>query len=103
MYHFIFQNFSIYVLVKLCQYDNQTYGINQSIITTNCKKKCGCNFSNGTAIPNCKPLCKDEENPKCDKLSEKIKEYQAPMNGSNCTCTKKKCISGIIKFQLRWL
>ena len=94
-----FPIFPIYFLVKLCQYDNQTYGINQSIITTNCERKCRCNVSNGTAVPTCKALCKDEEDPKCDKSYETIKVYQAPMNGSNCTCTKKKCVSGLILLQ----
>ena len=75
--------------------------MNQSIITTNCEKKCQCNLSNGTAIPTCKPLCKDEKDPKCDNFSQIIKEYQAPMNGSNCTCTKKKCISVVIVFNFR--
>ena len=83
-------------LVNLCQYDNQTYGINQSIITTNCEMKCACIFSNGTTISTCKRLCHGGEDPRCNQSSQMIKEYYAPVNGSNCTCAKRICISGMI-------
>lgn len=84
--------------VPMCQYDNRTYGINQSIITANCKKICGCKFLNSNPITTCNRLCQDGEDPKCDPYSQIIEEYQAPVNGTNCICTKKKCVSGIIPF-----
>ena len=93
---FFLKKFLFLLSGNLCQYDNQTDGINQSIITRNCEEKCDFNFRNGTSFLICKPLCKIEKDPKCDQYSETITEYQAPVNGSNCTCTKKKCIPGMI-------
>lgn len=84
--------------VPMCQYDNRTYGINQSIITANCKEICGCKFLNSNPIATCNRLCQDGEDPKCDPYYQIIEEYQAPVNGTNCICTKKKCVSGIIPF-----
>ena len=86
----------IYFSVSLCKYENQTYEVNQSIITANCERKCGCNLSNGTTNVTCRTLCEDGKDPKCDQYSQKIKSYRAPVNGINCTCTKKRCVSGMV-------
>ena len=93
----------LFYLVNLCQYGNQTYGINQSIITKNCEKKCRCNFSNGTTTSTCKPLCHVGEDPKCNQSSQMIKEYHAYANGSNCTCTRRICISGMIDITIQYI
>ena len=89
--------------MKLCQYDNQTYGINQSIITKNCKEKCGCRISNGSAITTCEPLCQDVKHAKCDINSQIVEEHKAPLNDTNCTCTKKSCVSGTVLFQNQYI
>ena len=81
---------------RLCQYDNQIFGTNQSIITSDCQEKCRCSFLNGVTITTCKPLCKDEEDPKCDPHSQVIEEYQKPLNDTSCTCTGKKCVAGLL-------
>ena len=95
--------FFVSFLVNLCRYDNQTNRINQSIITRNCEKKCDCNFRNGTAILICKPLCEIGKDPQCDQHSETTEEYQAPVNGSNCTCIKKKCVPGkLLEYSLHF-
>ena len=89
-------SFVVHIPMKPCRYDNQTFGINQSIITSNCEKRCGCNFRDGTTMAICKPLCKREEDHKCDQHSQVIEEYQRPLNGSSCICTGKKCVAGLI-------
>ena len=83
------------ILAGLCQYDNQTFSANQSIITSNCSERCQCHHINGTAITTCKPLCPIEEDPKCHPHSERLAEFETSLNDTNCTCTKKKCVSGI--------
>ena len=88
--------FVVHISVKPCRYDNQTFGINQSIITSNCEERCGCNFRNGTTMATCKPLCKTEEDLKCDQHSQVIEEYQRPFNGTSCVCPRKKCVAGLI-------
>ena len=47
-------------------------------------------------ITTCKPLCKDEEDPKCDPHSQVIEEYHKPLNATSCTCTGKKCVAGLL-------
>ena len=96
LFHSFHLLFVISFPVKPCRFDNQTFGINQSIITSNCQERCGCNFRNGVTITTCKPLCKREEDPKCDKHSQKIQEYQTSLNGSTCVCTGKKCAAGLM-------
>ena len=81
-----------------CRYDNRTYGMNQTIITGNCKELCGCNSINGTAFPTCKPLCQSHEDPTCNPDSEDIQEFESPLNGTTCTCTRKRCIPGLRMF-----
>ena len=83
------------VLAVLCQYDNQTFSINQSIVTSNCTERCQCHHINGTAIAKCKRLCPIEVDPECHPHTERIEEFERPLNDSNCTCTEKRCVSGI--------
>ena len=78
-----------------CEYDNQTFYANQSIITFDCSKRCQCHHIDGKKIMTCKPLCRIEEDLKCHPLSERISEFKNNLNETNCTCTHKKCISGI--------
>lgn len=92
--------FYISVTVNFCRYKNRTFGINQSVITENCKEICGCSFINGNPVITCKFLCQDEEDLKCDPFTQIITNYQAPVNGTNCVCTKKKCVSGKIPCQI---
>ena len=80
------------VLALLCQYNNQTFSANHSIITSNCTERCKCHHMNGTE---CKPLCPIQEDPKCDPHSERIKEFERTLNDTNCTCTEKRCVSGM--------
>ena len=82
--------------MKPCRYDNQTFGINQSIITSNCQERCRCGFDNGVTIITCKPICKNETDPKCDPHSQVLKEYQIVPNDTSCTCTGKKCVAGLL-------
>ena len=88
--------FVIFFLVKPCRYNNQTFGINESIITSNCQERCRCDFHNGVTIPTCRPICKSEIKPKCDPHSQVLKEYQTILNDTSCTCTGKKCVGGLI-------
>ena len=83
------------VLSGLCQYDNQAFSANQSIITSNCRERCQCHHINGTAITTCKPLCPIEEDPKCHPHSERLIQFERSLNDTNCTCTKKRCVPGI--------
>ena len=82
------------VLAGLCHYDNQTFSANQSITTSNCRERCQCHHINGTAITKCKPLCLIEDDPKCHPHSERLTEIQRSVDDTNCTCTKKRCLSG---------
>ena len=95
---FVFSSASLsyivnYVLARLCQYDNQTFFAHQSIITSNCTERCRCHHINGTE---CKPLCLVQEDPKCHPHFERIKEFKLSLNDTNCTCTEKRCVSGIL-------
>ena len=83
------------VLARLCQYGNQTFSANQSVITPNCTERCQCHQINGTE---CKPLCPIQEDPNCHPHSERIKEFVRSLNHTNCTCTEKRCVSGINVF-----
>lgn len=51
---------------------------------------CECKFHNGNPIQACRPLCQSGESPKCEPNSQTIEEYQDPVNGTSCMCTKKK-------------
>ena len=81
--------------IPSCQYGNQTYGISQSIITANCKEICRCKLTNSTPLSTCKPLCQDGEDPICDQYTQTVEEYRAPVNATNCLCTKTKCAPGM--------
>ena len=83
-----------YVLVGLCQYHNQTFSANHSVITPNCKERCQCHHINGTAVTKCKSLCPIQEYLKCHPHSERIKELEIYLNDTNCTCKEKRCVSG---------
>ena len=74
--------------------------MNTSIITTSCEEICGCKFINGNPTISCKHLCQDGEDPKCNPYSQIIEEYQVPVNGPNCNCTKRKCVLGMIIIQV---
>ena len=82
------------VLAGLCEYNNQTFSTNQSIITSKCREICQCHHINGRAITKCKPLCAIEEDPKCHPHSERLQRFQRSLNHTNCTCTKKRCVRG---------
>ena len=99
-YHLLFV---ISFPVKPCIYDNQTFGINHSIITLSCQEICGCNFRNGVTITTCELLCEREEDPMCNQHSQVIEEYQTPLNGSSCICTRKKCVADLILFLVETL
>ena len=86
----------INMIIKPYQYDNQTFGINQSIITSNCQERCRCVFHNGVTITTCELVCKSETDLKCDPHSQVIKEYQTILNDTSCTCTGKKCVAGLL-------
>ena len=60
------------LLAGLCQYDNETFSANQSIITSDCRKSCQCHHINSRAITKCKPLCAIEDDPKCHPHSAKL-------------------------------
>ena len=83
-----------HVLVGLCQYHNQTFSANHSVITPNCKERCQCHHINGTAVTKCKSLCPIQEYLKCHPHSERIKELEIYLNDANCTCKEKRCVSG---------
>ena len=91
-------HFLVTANANVCQYDNRTYGMNQTVITRNCKEMCGCNSINGTTIPTCKPLCQSQEDLRCNPDSQDIEEFQSPLNGTKCTCTRKRCIPGLRMF-----
>ena len=82
------------VIAGKCQYHNQTFSVNQSLVTSNCMERCQCQHVNGTAVAKCKPLCPIQEDPDCHQHSEIIKEFKIPLKDTNCTCTKKRCVSG---------
>ena len=83
------------LLDSLCQYENQTFSTNQCIITSNCRESCQCYHINDRAFMKCKPLCPIEEDPKCHRHSERLTEFERSLNDTNCTCIKKRCVSGI--------
>ena len=101
LFHVTLIIFVVFFPVKQCRYDNRTFGVNQSITTSNCQERCRCNFHNGETVTICKPICKSEENPKCDPHSQVIKEYHTILNDTNCTCTEKKCVAGLILFFMK--
>ena len=83
----------MFILVT-CQYDNQTFGINQLITTSNCEKKCKCQLTNGTGTPKCTTLCEDVSEPVCEQHTEIIKENIIHFNWTSCKCNRKRCVSG---------
>ena len=91
-------HFLVTANANVCQYDNLTYGMNQTIITRNCKEMCRCSSINGTAIPTCKPLCQSQANLTCNPDSQDIQEFESPLNGTKCNCTRKRCIPGLRMF-----
>ena len=90
------------ILLARCEYVNKRYGINQTYITLGCKERCVCNFINGTASPNCSPLCKTPVNPVCQKNTQQVEVYQQPLKGSNCSCPVKRCITGVNLFRNKY-
>lgn len=96
LFHSFHLLFVISFPVKPCRFDNQAFGINQSIITSNCQERCGCDFHIGVTITTLKHLCKIEEHPKCDPYSEVIEEHQTPLNDTSFLYTQKKCMAGLI-------
>ena len=59
---------------------------------------CGCNFIDGIGVPACKPLCQSHEDSMCNPNSQDIQEFESPLNGTTCTCTRKRCIPGLRMF-----
>ena len=53
------------------------YGVNESIVTFNCKKTCTCKKVNETLIPKCNPLCEIMAHPKCNPQSEIIEKIMS--------------------------
>ena len=84
-----------FALARLCQYNNQTFFANQSIITSNCTERCQCHHINGME---CKTLCPFQEDPKCHPHFERVKEFERSLNDTNCTCKERRCVSGIKTF-----
>ena len=87
------------VIAGKCQYHNQTFSVNQSLITSNCKEICKCHHVNGTAVGKCKHSCPIQEDPDCHQHSESMKEFKIPLKDTNCTCTEKRCVSGMKALQ----
>ena len=83
------------MLLAKCEYENKTYGINQTYITLGCKERCACDVINGTASPNCSSLCNTSVNPMCKANTQQVKVYQQLLKGTNCSCPAKRCISGL--------
>ena len=59
---------------------------------------CGCNFIDGIGVPTCKPLCQSQEDSMCNPNSQDIQEFESPLNGTTCNCTRKRCIPGLRMF-----
>ena len=55
---------------------------------------CGCNFIDGIAVRTCKPLCQSQENLTCNSDSQDVQEFESPLNGTTCACTRKRCVPG---------
>ena len=87
-----------FILLANCEFDNKTYGINQTYITLGCKEICVCGVINGTASPNCSPLCNTPVDPVCKKNTQQVDVYQQPLKGTNCSCPAKRCITGLKLF-----
>lgn len=81
-------------ILVTCQYDNQTFGINQLITTSNCEERCKCQLVNGTGTPNCTNLCENMSESECEPHTEIIKENLVHYNWTSCTCKIKKCVLG---------
>ena len=88
-----------FVIAGKCQYHNQTFSVNQSLITSNCKEICQCHHVNGTAVAKCKPLCPIQEDPDCHQHSDSMKEFKIHLKDTNCRCTEKRCVSGMKALQ----
>ena len=96
---FQFRSYFILRFAAKCEEGNKTYAINQTYLTSDCKRNCKCEFVNGTAIPNCSPLCATPDDPECTENSQQVEEYQQPLIGTNCSCPAKRCIAGLTLFR----
>ena len=56
---------------------------------------CGCKFIDGIAVPTCKPLCRSQEDSTRNPKSQDIQEFESPLNGTTCTCQRKRCVPGL--------
>ena len=88
-----------FILLAKCEYDNKTYGINETYIPMGCKERCVCDVINGTASPNCSYLCITPIDPVCKANTQQVEVYQQPLKGTNCSCPAKRCIAGL---KLSW-
>ena len=91
------------ILLAKCEYDNKTYGINQTFITFDCREKCVCDVFNGNASINCSSLCNTPADPVCIANTQQVEVYQEPVKGTNCSCSAKRCITGLKLFRNNYL
>ena len=59
---------------------------------------CVYNIVDGVEAPTCKPLCQSQEDPMCNPTSQDIQEFEPPLNGTTCTCKRKRCVPGLRLF-----
>ena len=97
--NFILDYFLNIILSGKCEYGNKTYDIDQTLITSDCKKSCTCVFVNGVAKLNCSALCTTPEDPGCRPKTQQVEEYQQPVRGTKCSCAAKRCIPGLKLFR----
>ena len=91
--------FFILLFAAKCEVGKKTYAINQTYLTSDCKRNCTCEFANGTAILNCSPLCATPDDPECIENTQQVEEYQQTFAESNCSCPAKRCIPGLKLFR----
>ena len=91
------------ILLAKCQYGSKTYSINQTFITLDCREKCVCDVFNGNASINCSSLCNAPVDPVCRANIQQVEDYQEPVQGTNCSCPAKRCITGLKLFRNNYL
>ena len=90
------------ILIKAqrqCKNGNKTYHVGETYVTLDCKERCVCNFTNGTAEANCSSLCTAPVDPLCNANTQQTEVYQQYLAGTNCSCLAKRCIPGLKLFR----
>ena len=89
-----------------CKNGGRSYAINQTFVTADCQQRCECRWINSSVDGNsqCVPLCTNDKIV-CQRR-QTVEEYKQPVKGTECNCTKQRCVPGNFLFTLyffKWL